>query len=272
MHSSLRLASIAVLIFSSVARGEEAAWQTDFAAAKTKAKAEKKLLLCDFTGSDWCVWCKKLKAEVFDQPEFQAFAPERFILVEFDFPNQKELPDELKTQNAALSKQYKVQGFPTVLLMDPEGHVVARTGYHPGGAEKYSTHLTELLKIHADVERWKSQLVALEGLDRAKLLDELVEASERLRLDDGQAELWGGEIIALDADNKAGLKSKYEFRDLMARAEKLVHGRKFDEAQKLLGQAARNLGHWRSPKATGLLRRKRLPPPPRRCGRRPGAF
>ena len=59
---------------------------SDFEAAKAKAKAENKLLLVDFTGSDWCVWCKKLKAEVFDQDTFQTAAPEQFVLVELDFP------------------------------------------------------------------------------------------------------------------------------------------------------------------------------------------
>lgn len=62
-------------------RGDEL-WQTDFHAAKDKAKADNKLLLVDFTGSDWCPWCKKLHEEVFEKDAFkdeyaQAFRPGR---------------------------------------------------------------------------------------------------------------------------------------------------------------------------------------------------
>ena len=46
-------------------------WETDLNVAKKRAKDENKEILADFTGSDWCGWCIKLKKEVFDQPEFQ---------------------------------------------------------------------------------------------------------------------------------------------------------------------------------------------------------
>ena len=99
---------------------EKGLWQTDFEAAKAKAKAEKKLLLVDFTGSDWCGWCIKLKQEVFDKETFKTEAPKQFVCVELDFPHNKELSKELKEQNAKLSDQYKVPGFPTVIVMDPK--------------------------------------------------------------------------------------------------------------------------------------------------------
>ena len=98
--------------FAPAVRGEEGLWQTDFSAAKAKAKSEKKFLLVDFTGSDWCIWCKRLKAEVFDKDEFQNEAPKHFVLVELDFPSTKKLPDELKQQNETLQKKYEIHGFP----------------------------------------------------------------------------------------------------------------------------------------------------------------
>ena len=48
----------------------DASWLTSVPDAKTKAEKEKKLVLLDFTGLDWCGWCKKLDAEVFSKPEF----------------------------------------------------------------------------------------------------------------------------------------------------------------------------------------------------------
>src|SRR5207249_3252593 len=68
------------------ARSEGPQWFTDLPSAQEKARQENKFVLLDFTGSDWCVWCRKLKAEVFDQPEFADFAQANLVLVEVDFP------------------------------------------------------------------------------------------------------------------------------------------------------------------------------------------
>src|SRR5689334_15851945 len=63
-----------------------AEWLTDLPTALAKAKAEGKSVLMDFTGSDWCPWCIRLRKEIFDQTAFQKFADENLILVELDFP------------------------------------------------------------------------------------------------------------------------------------------------------------------------------------------
>ncbi len=124
--------------------GEE--WLTDFNKAKKEA-AEKKLpILADFSGSDWCGWCIKLDKEVFSQAEFKAFAKDQVVLFLADYPRAKEQSAEVKSQNEQLSKEYAVQGFPTVLILDAEGKVIARTGYRKGGAGAYVQHLKDLLK------------------------------------------------------------------------------------------------------------------------------
>ncbi|MBU1734750.1 MAG: thioredoxin family protein [Verrucomicrobia bacterium] len=129
--------------FSALA-GEE--WLTDFNKAKKEA-AEKKLpILADFSGSDWCGWGIKLDKEVFSQKEFKAFAKDRVVLFLADFPRAKELVAEVKAQNEQLLKTYSVEGFPTVLLLDAGGKVIARTGYRRGGAGSYVDHLKDLLK------------------------------------------------------------------------------------------------------------------------------
>ncbi|MEY4272023.1 MAG: hypothetical protein RL250_889 [Verrucomicrobiota bacterium] len=120
-------------------------WLTDLDAAKKQAAAEKKDILVDFTGSDWCGWCIRLKKEVFDQPEF-ADASKKFVLVEIDFPRAKKQSPEVKAKNEALSKQYAISGFPTILLLDAQGEVYAQTGYQEGGAKKYLAHLGALAK------------------------------------------------------------------------------------------------------------------------------
>jgi thioredoxin-related protein len=130
---------------SVVAHGAGLTWETDFEAAKAKAKASGKPMLLDFTGSDWCGWCIRLDKEVFSRPEFAAFASKALVLVELDFPRGKSQPEAVKKQNEALAKQYGVQGFPTIVLLSPEGKLLAETGYQRGGAAKYVAHLKELL-------------------------------------------------------------------------------------------------------------------------------
>jgi thioredoxin-related protein len=114
-------------------------------AAMEKAKAEGKDILIDFTGSDWCGWCIKLDQEVFSQKAFAEYAAENLVLVKLDFPRQKPISDELKMQNEKLAERFGIRGFPTILLMSPEGELIARTGYQRGGADRYVEHLKGLL-------------------------------------------------------------------------------------------------------------------------------
>ena len=121
-------------------------WMTDWKAAQARAKAENKPILIDFSGSDWCGWCIKLDEEVFAQPEFQKWAPDHVIPFLADFPRKTPLADDVKMQNQALASVYGIEGFPTVILVRPDGTVIAKTGYQAGGAEKYIAHLEKLLQ------------------------------------------------------------------------------------------------------------------------------
>ena len=103
------------------AKKAEIVWLTDFEAAKKQAAAENKPILMFFTGSDWCIWCQRLHENVLDKDEFQNFAKDGVILLELDFPRNKELPAELKKQNDALNKKFKVDGYPTMVLVAPDG-------------------------------------------------------------------------------------------------------------------------------------------------------
>jgi thioredoxin-related protein len=111
---------------------KEIEWKTDYAASLDEAKKEKKMVLLDFTGSDWCGYCQLLDKEVFPTPAFRSFAG-RFICVTIDFPRTKTLPAELKSQNDMLHNKYSVNGFPCLVVVDPTGKELARFGgYNPG--------------------------------------------------------------------------------------------------------------------------------------------
>jgi thioredoxin-related protein len=121
-------------------------WVADFDAAVTTARTENKDLLVDFTGSDWCHWCIKLKSEVFDHDEFTQGVTKDYVLVSLDYPRspdaQAKVPN--KKRNDELQQKYKISGYPTVLLMTVDGEVYAQTGYRPGGPAKYVEHLRQL--------------------------------------------------------------------------------------------------------------------------------
>jgi thioredoxin-related protein len=206
-------------------------WSTDFEAAKTKAKAESKLILADFTGSDWCGWCIKLKKEVFDQEAFRTAAPKSFVLLELDYPNKKVLPAELKAQNEKLRDKYKIRGYPTILVLDAEGNAVGKTGYRAGGPEKYVEHLAELRKAADDLAKLKTEAAAAKGIERARLLDKLIGALDKLGTGGEDVPKWVDEIVTLDADGKAGLKPKYVYRQAMGPARALKDQRKYVDAK-----------------------------------------
>ena len=96
-------------------------WLTDLPKAKAQAKAEGKLVLIDFTGSDFCPPCIRLAKEVFPTKEFSDYAKQHVVLVEVDFPIKKKQSPELKAANEALAKEFKVDGYPTLIVLSPDG-------------------------------------------------------------------------------------------------------------------------------------------------------
>ena len=129
-----------------VARAAEGEWMTDAAKAQQQAKTENKLVLLDFTGSDWCGWCIKLNKEVFSKPEFKEYAKKNLVLVEVDFPRKKEISAAQKATNKALADKYKIQGFPTIIVLNGEGKKVGELGYMEGGPKAFVAELEKLKK------------------------------------------------------------------------------------------------------------------------------
>ena len=119
-------------------------WLQDFAMAKTISEQRQRPLLLDFTGSDWCPPCIRLKAEVFDKQEFKNYASQNLVLVELDFPRSKTLPAAIKQQNYKLADKYGIEGYPTIVLLDPRGNELGKTGYRPGGP---SAFISEIKRI-----------------------------------------------------------------------------------------------------------------------------
>ncbi|MDB6077453.1 MAG: thioredoxin family protein, partial [Akkermansiaceae bacterium] len=145
-HLFAALSAVTLTLGSAFGTAAEG-WITDLDAAKKQAAAEKKDILIDFTGSDWCIWCKRLDGEVFSKDEFKKGVKDKFVLVSLDYPQDKEkagVSEEMAKKNAELAKTFAIKGYPTILLVDSEGKPFAATGYQEGGPDKYVTHLDEL--------------------------------------------------------------------------------------------------------------------------------
>ncbi len=121
------------------------AWLTDLSKALALAKAEKKWVLLDFTGSDWCPPCKALHKNVLTSKEFTDYAGTNLVLVLVDFPNSLPQSDELKQANAALKEKYKIEGFPTVIVLDGDGKLLDKQlGYSGDKPAQFIANLEKL--------------------------------------------------------------------------------------------------------------------------------
>jgi len=133
----LFLSALVVLALNTLACAAKEGWLDDLEKAKAQAKAENKKILLDFTGSDWCGWCKKLDAEVFSQQAWKDYAAKHLVLVEVDFPKGFQLPEATKKQNDALAKKYGIQGYPTIVITSASGAKKGELGYVEGGPEAF---------------------------------------------------------------------------------------------------------------------------------------
>ena len=116
-------AAIATIVMATPLQGAE--WLTDLEAAKAKAKKEGKAILVDFTGSDWCGWCVRLRSTILDTPAFQEYAKDKFVLLEVDIPkNVNKIGAALHTRNRELAARYGISSYPTILVLDADGTVL----------------------------------------------------------------------------------------------------------------------------------------------------
>lgn len=115
-------------------------WQTDLETAKKIAREKDRLILLNFSGSDWCGPCIRLRKEIFDANAFSQLADSALVLVSADFPRNKknQLSKEQQRQNEALADQYNPQGkFPLTLLLTTEGKVIRSWDGYPADSNQF---------------------------------------------------------------------------------------------------------------------------------------
>lgn len=126
-------------------------WFENFEEAKVIATRDNKFILLNFSGSDWCGPCIKMKKEVFENESFLSIAENKLILVRADFPRSKknQLPAEQVKHNEKLAEKYNPLGkFPYTLLLDPNGNVIKTwDGYVFSSQDKFISELVNKLSM-----------------------------------------------------------------------------------------------------------------------------
>jgi thioredoxin-related protein len=127
-------------------------WLNNFDTAKEAAARDNKFILLNFSGSDWCAPCIKMKKEVFENEDFLSIAQQKLILVRADFPRSKknQLTKEQIKHNEALAEKYNGLGkFPYTLLLDSNGKVIREwDGYVFASHEKFIDQLRKELTVN----------------------------------------------------------------------------------------------------------------------------
>ena len=210
---------VGLMLAAPAVAAEEAGitWYDDFDKAVAAAKAEGKDLLVDFTGSDWCGWCVRLHKEVFAHDEFNQGVKDKYVLVALDFPRGDEAKAKVPnpTRNDELMKKYGIRGFPSILLMNADGDVYARTGYQRGGPAAYLKHLETISAAgKKGIEDAKALVKAYEeaaDADKAAAIEKAIDALAAMQPGaPGSSTLVPVAKAGIDADpeNKAGLRLK----------------------------------------------------------------
>ena len=118
-------------------------WLTNMEEAYALSKKSGKPIMANFTGSDWCGWCKKLDRSVFHQPGFEKWAKDNVILLEVDFPKRFRLPQDVAAQNNTLKQAFGVRGFPSIWLFDADKDANGSYNFKKLGKTGYTKTLAE---------------------------------------------------------------------------------------------------------------------------------
>ena len=189
----------AVVLMSAAVHAAD--WGTDYEAALAQAEKQGKAVLVDFTGSDWCGYCMRLRAEVLDNPAFAAWAEAHFVLLEVDVPHNPKFDQKLLEKNKSLCAKYGIDGYPTVLVLDAKGRPLGGLF----GYESDPLHVRSILEPGLQAAQFVKSAESLEGVAK---LEALLTAWRLLpeELHSQNKELQA-EIMAIDTHDKSGLKA-----------------------------------------------------------------
>jgi len=149
LFTKMNIAKSIILLFVVLFATTEIQAQTDLNQALNQAIKENKIVLMNFSGSDWCKSCIILKKTILNTDEFKDFAKNELVILNVDFPRAKknQLSKEQIKINEALAEKYNKKGqFPTIVILNKEGEVLGKTGYKKLNTNQYIDHIKSFLK------------------------------------------------------------------------------------------------------------------------------
>jgi thioredoxin-related protein len=102
-------------------------WLFNLDDARVVARKEHKYILLNFSGSDWCGPCIRMRKEIFESEVFKKMADTQLVLVNADFPRNKknQLSPEQQKINDETADKYNPKGeFPFTLILNSEGRIL----------------------------------------------------------------------------------------------------------------------------------------------------
>ena len=209
-----------------------AEWGTNYEAALAQAGGQGKAVLADFTGSDWCYYCVRLRKDVLEYPAFSSWAEQNFVLLEVDVPQNPNFDPELLGRNRELCARYKIDGYPTVLVLDARGRAL-------GGLFGYESDpavVRGILEKGLQADKLLRRAGQLEGEARLRcMLDAWKLIPEELRELNA---LLKHELAALDTQDVSGLRAEAEAERRFAECKAAADAAPTDAAALVLVNAA----------------------------------
>ena len=200
-HALLAGLMVPSVLLSPVAAAPE--WLTDLPAACRQAAQENKLVLIDFTGSDWCSACVRLRRTVLDSPAFLEFSSTRFVLMEVDLPRRKSFDQKLLRRNEEIANRYGVGGFPTLMVINPQGEVMG--GFQNGDVTV--AEACKLLEGACEAASLFRKAAAQTGEERARTLFRIYQSFPESKSFAGEREKLMQDILAADSTDATGIRA-----------------------------------------------------------------
>lgn len=204
---------------------EAVEWLVNVEDACRLAGEQGKAVLVDFTGSDWCVYCREMHRLVLDTPAFEAYAEPKFICVEMDLPHKPLLPPEQLEYNRGIVRRYGVTGYPTLLVLNAAGEV---TGGFIGGKAELD-YVREQLETALQNAQDLPRLEQLEGAERVRALKNLYTTFRGLEKL-GTSHVYRKLLLAADTENVTGIQTEEETYRRMEAYRRRMHAAA-DEAE-----------------------------------------
>lgn len=233
---------------------ETGKWTQDMDAAAALAKQKDLPMLINFTGSDWCGWCKLMDSNVFSKQEWQDYAKENLVLVTIDFPKNKSLvPDKFVSRNEQLKDKFGVKGFPTYMVLESDAETVL--GQLGAGRditpESFIAGLNDLFRFRdAAVAKYTAKMKPADKAKYTGLVKQLRESEKGIATAKEQIAAAEKQIVTLEDQYEKAKQQAAEFRASQLGPKKL---KEFKELQSQLEKAREEFVSWiqSEPERTG---------------------